>query len=262
MKKYFVSNFMSNNGDINIGILPGKFNTKQIILSVLAILTYSSNDMKIHFIRTADEILLAKCNIVIGDYNSNERLNIAIYSDIQSVWNNSCLVILGERLAKVEREDSFIKESIGKKICELEKTFDVSLFYEDDLCSDNSFEEALNIILKIIEKFIKDSLKDEICYYTLKSYIKHSSQNYIKLPIYTRGWRNIVLSDKEGFKIEYAIFGETRNCYRIEAMDEELDLGTYSDKFNESCYFASDFIKTRSIEQAIKIIKKLPTVNN
>lgn len=259
MKRFLVSKDVGFNNDVNIGIAPGKFDTKQLILSALAVLIHSSDEKFVYFVRTIERTVLAKCNLFINDDFTTMFPVIPSYYDIETTWKKNCKTILRNYSNFDDESIKFIEGSVREKICNLESIDCIMELYEASSSSYNdSFEEALNVTLKLIEKFIKDSLKERMYYLTVKNYVQKADKNYITPPIYVQGWRSIVQNVNCSNQIEYAIFSED-DSYIIEAFDKDLIFKKYVKGMQGVYYSGRFFVKVADMEAALKIIDKLPT---
>ena len=172
MKKFSVGNEVIGRWDFNVGIATGKFDTKQLILSSIAVLTYASYDKMVHFVRTVKREELAKCQLFINDDFTTLFPVIPSFYDVKKNWEQNSKKILAERGVHDEDGLKFVTESVSEKICNLEAIdclMDLyTMQYNDD---SDSFEEALKVTLKLIEKEIKDSVYERIYFNTVKSYV-------------------------------------------------------------------------------------------
>ena len=67
MRNFSVGKEVLTKGDINVGIAPGKFDTKQLILSAIAVLAAEANGGMVRFVRTVNMEQLSKCVLFIND---------------------------------------------------------------------------------------------------------------------------------------------------------------------------------------------------
>jgi len=260
MKRFLVTRDVGFKSDVNIGIAPGKFDTKQLILSALAVLIHSSKERIVHFVRTLERTTLSKCNLFINDDFTTMFPVIPSYHDIETTWKKNCKNILKNYSNYDAESIKFIEESVSEKICDLESIDCIMELYESTHNGySDSFEEALNITLRLIEKFIQDSLKEQMYYLTVKNYIQKTDKNYITPPVYIQGWRSIVRNVNCSGHVEYAIFTEDNNSYMIEAFDKNLIFKKYVKGMQGVYYSGRFFVKVTNMEAALKIIDKLPT---
>ncbi len=261
MKKFLVSNkvFCVAGSDINIGIAPGKFDTKQLILSAIAVLTYFP-EKSVRFIRTVDRKELSKCQLFINDDFTTLFPVIPSYHDIGKTWEKNCEKILNKYSVYDNEAINFIMKSVEEKICNLEPIDCLMHLYTASSNEKDSFEEALEVTLRLIKKAIKDSINDRMLFYTVKAYVEKSTTNYISLPLYVQGWRNILQNVDSENNIEYAIFPDGEDMFVIESLDKDLVMKKHVKGIKGLSYSGRFFVKVADIQTAENVIAKLPTV--
>lgn len=261
MKRFLVGKKVGFRNDINVGIAPGKFDTKQLILSALVVLERASDNNFVQFVRTIDKEELSKCRLFINDDFATDFPQIPSYHDIGLTWERTCKTILNKYSNFNTENMNIVLESVKEKICNLESIDCIMELYEASTLSLDSFEEALNITLKLIEKFISDSLHEAIYLPTVKANVEHSKSNYVHIPVYVQGWRSIIKNiDKMG-KIEYAMFSEdggNSSVYIVEALDKDIVMKKYVKGMADVCYSGRFFVKTSNKKAALNVIDRLP----
>lgn len=261
MKKFLVSNNAGFKHDVNVGIAPGKFDTKQLILSALTVLEKSSEDKFVRFVRTIKREELSKCKLFINDDFTTDFPQIPSYHDIEKTWEKTCDIILKKYINYDEYNLGIVIESVKEKICDLESIDCIMEFYDASPLYSDSFEEALTFTLRLIEKFILDSLNENMFFYTVKANVEKAKENYVFLPLYVQGWRSIIKNMKTAGHIKYAIFPECNNTYIIEAYDKELIFKKYVKGMKGVYYSGRFFVKVTNMETAIKVIERLPNIS-
>lgn len=259
MKKFLVSNEAAANGYVNVGIAPGKFDTKQLILSALVVLERASKNKIVRFVRTINARELAKCKLFINDDFTTDFPQIPSYHDIEETWEKTCKAILRKQANYDENNLNIVIESVKEKICDLEAIDCIMEFYEASWTYKDSFEEALKFTLRLIEKFIADSLNEKMYFYTVKANVQNSKGNYVYIPLYVQGWRSIIKNIEEAKHIEYAIFPEGRDGYIIESYDKDLIFKKHVRTMKGVYYSGRFFVKVRNMETAIEVINRLPS---
>jgi len=267
MKNFFVSSNVGGNelifrNEINVGIAPGKFDTKQLILSAIVVLLYQALGKTVRFVRTIDKTTLSKCNLFINDDFTTMFPVIPSYHDIENTWNKNAKKIIKNYVSYDEESVNIIAESVKEKICDLESIDCIMELYEASNHIKDSFEDALRLTLKLIDKFIMDSIREKMFFLTIKSYVKDSVTNYITPSVYVQGWRSIVRNVDDEHKILYAVFYEADKCYRIESIDKQLIMKKYAKNMPGVCYSGRFFLKVTDMETALKVIEKLPKTIN
>lgn len=261
MRKFSVSNVASDRrmsgGDINVGIAPGKFDTKQLILSAITVLSAEAKNKWVRFVRTINIEELSKCMLFINDDFTTMFPVIPSYHDIEKAWNRNAVEILSRYYVCDEEEIKFASQCVIKKICNLEAIDCMMQLYDSNMA--NSFEDALNIILKFIDKFISDAVKDRMYFGTAKSYVEEATSNYVQFPLYIQDWRNILLNIPNSEKIEYAVFPDEEDTYVIEAFDKDTCVKKYVKGLKGVAYSGRFFVRVNNIETAEHIVAKLPT---
>lgn len=261
MKNFLVSNVAGFRNDINVGIAPGKFDTKQLILSALVVLERASENTFVQFVRTIDRKELAKCRLFINDDFTSDFPKIPSYHDIDKTWAKTYKTIISKYTNYDEESFKIVVESVKEKISDLEAIDCIMELYEAFEYHTDSFEEALKFTLKLIEKFISDSLKERMYFNTVKANMEESNLNYIYLPVYVQGWRTIVKNINPVTQIQYAIFSEdndnSRN-YIIESIDKKIVMKKYVKGMKDVCYSGRFFIKVTNMDAAINVIERLP----
>ena len=259
MKRFLVGSKTMNWGlEFNIGIAPGKFDTKQLILSSLAVLIFSNSDRLVRFVRTLNRDELAKCHLFINDDFTTEFPVIPSFHDVKAQWEKDCDKIIENTLIKDDEGIQYVKESVSKKICNLEAIDCLMELYSRDDTRVDSFENALNVTLQIIEKEISDSVQERMHYNTIKLYVERATSNYILPPFYVQGWRNIVDNVNGGVNIDYAIFSDDDGSLMIECYDKNIILKKYIKGMPDIIYSGRFFVKVSDINAAKKVISKLP----
>jgi len=258
MRKFIVSDNVNQSLEFNVGIAPGKFDTKQLILSAITVLATNAIGDVVRFVRTIERKELAKCRLFINDDFTTMFPVIPSYHDIEQTWDENCYKILKNMARYDESGIKIASESIKEKICNLESIDCLMELYECKYQNTDSFEDALNLTIKLIEKFISDSISEMMYFNTIKIYVERATGNYIDPPIYVQGWRSIVNNLDLAGKIQYAIFHEEKNIYRIESVDKNLILKKYIKGMEGVCYSGRFFIKVKDMEIALKVIERLP----
>lgn len=256
MRKFSVSSKGLKGECINVGIAPGKFDTKQLILSSLVVLKYEAKNTIVRFVRTIDRNELAKCKLFINDDFTTLFPVIPSYHDVSKTWEDSYRTILSKQYID-ESAMEFVKDSVEEKISNLE-AIDCIMDLYDNIRQD-SFEEAFNVTLKLIDKFINDSIYEKMYYATVKYCVDNMKSNFINPPVYIQGWRNIVKLANANSFVEYAIFPDNNNCFVIESYDKDTVMKKYVKGMRGVCYSGRFFVKVTNLEDAYKVIEKLPT---
>lgn len=257
MKNFLVSSVIGR-GDLNVGIAPGKFDTKQLILSAIVVLSEMSSEKMVRFVRTIRTEELSKCKLFINDDFVTLFPSIPSYHDIEKTWIKNSEKILSKFAMCGEKEIEFVKNSVKEKVCNLEAIDCLMELYDVYDRFTDSFEKALSVTLKLIEKSIKDSVNEIMYYHTIVAYVERATANYITPPIYVQGWRNIVASVTGGNKIEYAIFPDDDGTLVIEAFNKDIILKEYVRRMQGLTYSGRFFVKVGDIETAEKVIERLP----
>lgn len=259
MRKFLVSNIV-HEGDLNVGIAPGKFDTKQLILSAIVVLSGIASKRIVRFVRTMKREELAKCKLFINDDFVTLFPAIPSYHDIENTWVKNSQKILSEYAMCGEKEFEFVKNSVKEKVCNLEAIDCLMELYDGYNRTVDSFENALKVTLKLIEKSIKDSVNEILYYNTIVSYIERATANYITPPVYVQGWRNIVASTANGNKIEYAIMPDEDGTLVIEAFNrKQIVMKEHVRNMNGLTYSGRFFVKVGDMDTAEKVIERLPS---
>ena len=259
MRRFSVGNDVLSRGDINVGIAPGKFDTKQLILSSIAVLSAEATGGMVRFVRTVNMKELSKCVLFINDDFTTMFPVIPSYHDIENAWNKNAAKILKKYAVYDEEGKDFISSSVIEKICNMEAIDCIMQLYSaDNYSSVDSFEEALDVTLKFIDKFIKDSVKDRMFYLTIKAYVDKAEENYISLPVYVQGWRHILSLLPSADKIEYVILPDEEGTYVVEARDKEMSVKKYVKGLKGITYSGRFFVRVNGIDVAESVVSKLP----
>lgn len=260
MKKFLVRNEAGFEYDINVGIAPGKFDTKQLILSALTVLERSSERNMVIFVRSIQPQELAKCILFINDDFTTDFPQIPSYHDIEETWERTSKAILSRYTNYDKNSLKIVIESVKEKICDLEAIDCIMEFYDASSKYRDSFEEALTFTLRLIEKFIADSIKENTFFRTVEANVQNSKANYVYIPVYVQGWRSVIRNIGSASGIKYAIFPECDNNYIIEAYDKKLIFKKYVKGMKGVYYSGRFFVKVTSMETALKVIDRLPNV--
>lgn len=259
MRNFSVSNVASDRkvlrGDVNVGIAPGKFDTKQLILSAIAVLSAEAQDKWVRFVRTINMAELSKCNLFINDDFTTMFPVIPSYHDIEDAWNKNATRILKKHYVCDEEGVEFVSRCVVKKICNLEAIDCMMQLF--DINVSESFEDALNTILKFIDKFISDAVRGKMYLKTVKLYIEKTNSNYVELPLYIQDWRHIVSIIPNSEKVEYAIFPDG-DTYLVEAFDKNICIKKYVKGLKGIVYSGRFFVRASDLHAAEKIVSKLP----
>lgn len=260
MKNFSVGKNVAFGGDVNVGIAPGKFDTKQLILSSIVVLSALAKGEIARFVRTVNLSELSRCKLFINDDFTTMFPVIPSCHDIKTTWEENSKDILRMFFVCDEEGIEKVTKSVEDKICNLEAIDFIMELYENRKNSgEDTFEEALNITLNLIEKYIRDSARERMYYLTIKNYVDLAEENYIAPPSYVHGWRNILKDLPNGEKIEYAIFPDTDNTYIIESKNKNISIKKYVKGANGITYSGRFFVRVNSKETAKELIKKLPT---
>lgn len=262
MKRFLVGSTVGSEvrgkADFNIGIAPGKFDAKQLILSSIAVLTFATDKKLVRFVRTVKKEELAKCQLFINDDFTTMFPVIPSYHDVVKQWEaNSSKILFNSGICD-EEGVKFVTDSVSEKICNLEAIDCLMDLYSTRDQHVDSFESALEVTLRLIEKEIQDSIEERIYYQTIKAYVEKAEANYIEPSIYVQGWRNIVLSVEGGNNIQYAIFPDDDGTLVIEALDKNIIMKKYVKRMPNVSYSGRFFVKVSDMEAAKKVIEKLP----
>ena len=258
MRRFSVGNEVIGREDFNVGIAPGKFDTKQLILSSLAVLTFATEDRMVKFIRTVNRDELAKCQLFINDDFTTIFPVIPSYHDVVKQWETNSRKILKNTQICDEEGIAFVIDSMSEKISNLEAIDCLMELYSTHYSCEDSFGNALEVTLKLIEKEIRDSIDERIYYNTIKAYVEKADSNYIEPSIYVQGWRNIVANIEDGENIEYALFPDDNGTMVIESFDKSIIMKKYAKGMPNVSYSGRFFVKVGDKESAIKVIEKLP----
>lgn len=260
MRNFFVSDVASNEkvveGDVNVGVAPGKFDTKQLILSAIAVLSAKAKGKWVRFVRTINIEELSKCTLFINDDFTTMFPVIPSYHDIEEAWNKNAAVILSKHYVCDDEGIKFVSQCVIKKICNLEAIDCMMQLYDSSAL--NSFEDALNTILKFIDKFISDAVKDRMYLETVKMYVAKSTSNYVQFPLYIQDWRYMLSIIPNAENIEYAILPDDENTYVVEAFDKNLCVKKHVKGLKGVVYSGRFFVRVTDIQTAEKIVAKLP----
>lgn len=260
MKNFSVGNNAVFYGDVNVGIAPGKFDTKQLILSSIIALSAISRGEMVRFVRTINRAELARCKSFINDDFTTMFPVIPSYHDIETTWKDNSREILKMFYVTDEEGIEKVTKSVEEKICNLEAIDFIMELYESKRTSAfDSFEAALNVTLDLIEKYIKDSVRDRMYYMTVKNYVDMAESNYIAPCVYVHGWRNILNELPEAQKIEYAIFPDADSTYIIESRNKNISLKKYVKGAAGVTYSGRFFVRVNSKETAYELIKRFPS---
>ena len=260
MRRFSVSSKVIDSRTFNIGIAPGKFDTKQLILSGLAVLNFYPRKGHIRFVRTLNPDELSKCQLFINDDFTTMFPVIPSYHDVKGQWEEiSSNILVGFGMCD-EDGVRFVTESVSEKICNLEAIDCLMDLYFTPVINSNfdSFESALEVTLKLIEKEIRDSIDERVYYSCVKVYIEKATKNYIIPPMYVQGWRNIVANVPEGENIDYAVFPDHDGTLVIESFDKDIIMKKYVKGMNGISYSGRFFVKVSDINTAEKVIERLP----
>ncbi len=262
MKKFLVSNKVVLKKHFNIGIMPGKFDTKQLILSTIAILKHESYDNIVYFIRTTNPEELSKCQLFINDDFTTLFPVIPSYHDVAKQWVENSPEILNKYGVYDEESLKVVTESVEEKISNFEVLDCLMDLYSSTYSefSEDSFQKALKITYELVEKAIMDSVNERIYSQTVIAYIEKADTNYITPPIYVQGWRNIVKCHPKGKNIMYAVFPDDRRegTLVIEAFDKSIIMKKHVKGMPGISYSGRFFIKVNNMETAFKVIDRLP----
>lgn len=259
MRKFFVGNSCNTTyKTINVGIAPGRFDTKQLILSALAVLAYATTDVNIRFVRSVNKEQLAGCQVFINDDFTTMFPVIPSFHDIESTWDNNAKDILKAYAVLNDEEVLKIGKSVKTKICNLESIDCLMEMYEVLHKNVDCFEDALSLTLSLIEKFVKDSIDELMFFFTVKAYTDTLTDNYITLPLYIQGWRNIVRELGAHNSVEYAVFPEGNDAYLIESYDKDMVMKKHVKGMHGLLYSGRFFVKVTDLETAKHVLAKLP----
>lgn len=259
MKNFSVSNYVMGMDSVNIGISPGKFDTKQLILSSIAVLFFSAIQKNVHFVRTLEREELSKCQMFINDDFTTIFPVIPSYNDVEKQWKENSSQILSAFHIYDEESISFVSGAVGEKICNLESIDCLMDLYsiQTNMYID-SFDEALKITLKLIKKEIKDAIDEKIYFHTIKLFVENANDNYFESNIYVQGWRHIIKNINNGTNISYAVFPDEDGTLLIESFDKNIIMKKYVKGMPGVSYSGRFFIKVRDIDVAKNVIQKLP----
>lgn len=247
-------------GDINIGVAPGRFDTKQLILSAIAVLYAESLDKFVKFVRTVDMTVLSKCSMFINDDFTSLFPVIPSYYDIEKTWDNNCERILRKYNVIDKESVEIVSKSVKEKICNLE-AMDcmMELYTPDNSYYHDSFSDALKITLRLIEKAIVDSANDKIFSLSLIQAVENATSNYIISQMYVPGWRRLIFNMESATNVEYAIFADNGGTYFIEALNKDLILKKYVKGLKGLTYSGRFFLRVNDLQRAKEIIQVLPS---
>lgn len=263
MRNFSVGKEVLTKRDINVGIAPGKFDTKQLILSAIAVLAAEANGGMVRFVRTVNMEQLSNCVLFINDDFTTMFPVIPSYHDIATAWNKNAASILKKYSVYDDDGKDFVNSSVIEKICNLEAIDCIMQLYKTDNYSYiDSFEEALNVTLGFIDKFIADSVKDRMFFLTVKAYVNEAEVNYLKLPVYVQGWRHILSLLPNAESIDYVIFPDEENTFVVEAKDKEMSVKKYVKGLKGITYSGRFFVRVNDIDVAEKVVSKLPKRKN
>lgn len=260
MRNFSVSNVASDErmsgGEVNVGIAPGKFDTKQLILSAITVLSAEAQSKWVRFVRTINMAELSKCNLFVNDDFTTMFPVIPSYHDIEKTWNKNAQSILARYYVCDKEGIEFVSSAVVDKICNLEAIDCMMQLYDKN--EENTFEDALNIILKFIDKFIADAVKGRMYMGTVEAYLEKAKSNYVEFPIYVQDWRHMLSLISNAEKIDYAVFPDEEGTYIVEAFDKNLCVKKYVKGLKGIVYSGRFFVRVNDLKIAETVISKLP----
>ena len=257
-KKLYDDGLIDKGKDFFIGMAPGKFDTKQLVLCTLAVFA-NRKSRHVSFIRTLDSNVLRKCDYFINDDFVSMIPMIPSYYDISLMWEKNFVDIL-RNFSRYNESPIMnnVKDLLIERFSNL-YSMDclMSLYNPND--PDKGLEKAIDIAIILFTEIIERTINDVILIPTIEAAIENmKGNNYIYIPLYSDNWRQIILENFESNNLDYVIFPDTNGSYVIGSMDEDFKMSKHIKGIQNVAYSGKFYVKVADIKTAEKIITKLP----
>lgn len=257
MKNFSVTQtiWQKTDDEIFIGIAPGKFDTKTIILCALAVMR--DYNYHVNFVRTLQHNELKKCNCFINDDFVSLIPSIPSYHDIDKMWNNFYTDIIRSVKICNTIQTAFIYDVIMNKLMNLD-SMDLIMQLYNPSEPDNTFEKAIDITISIISSMIQNAATDSMYEGTIANLVaKEPKTNYVIFPLYTENWRIMLKRINNSQHIQYVILPDN-GIYLIASMDKDFAIHKHIKGKPNVAYSGRYYAKVSDINTAINIVNELP----
>lgn len=261
MKKFSVRNdsmMFGNKGEIlQIGVVPGKFATKQILLCVLAMMASSCENIR--FVRTLEQEQLAKCNLFITDAFATAFPSIPVYNNIDVLWKEKHRDIIENIGVQVPPE--YVFENTKSELTKLEN-FDILMKYNEYNISskyneeNKGFEKAIKLAYELIKTTLYSVASEYMYVPTLNLEIENANSEILELP-FNSNWKNALKNHPMADQIKFVIVPEGKKLYRVECVNQDLDVRKLVRGYGNLISSTKFFAKVALIEYAYELIAKI-----
>lgn len=253
MKKFSVSNeamvFARDEEMLQIGLVPGEFDTKQIVLCVMAMM--SSNCDYIKFVRTLDNEELKYCRLFITDAFASSFPSIPVYNSIDKVWIENYKDIV--KHINVYSDPEYVLENSKEDLYNLEN-FDILRRYNKYNDENKGFEKAIKLAYELIKTTIQSVAAEHMYVSTINLEIEKVKDDVLKLPL-NSNWRNALKNHLRGDKIQFVIVPESDNLFRVECVNQSTDVRKIVKGYRNLVFSGRFFAKVNSLEHAYELIE-------
>ncbi len=241
----------SFNEDVNIGVVPGVFDAKQLVLCALAVLIHNSEHKYVRFVRTLDKEQLAICNRFITDGFAKKFPQIPSYNNVGKVWKQYGRVIIQSMYGNFA-DYNVARDYAEADICKFEN-FDILTQYNayvlgNGRTENESFNCAIEKAYELLLAIIDSAVNRARSMYTVDAYLEKAEENILYLPF------NINYSGIKMNQIDWVIVKEEDGIYRVDNLSEELDLRQCIDQKLDVIYSGRFFAKVTNYDVALELI--------
>ncbi len=252
MKKFSVKNnamfFATEEEVLQVGVVSGEFDTKQIVLCAMAV--FASKCEHIRFVRSEDNEQLKYCKLFITDAFSTNFPSVQSYYNVSKVWESKYKDILENM--KLYTEYDYVLENAKQDLYNLEN-FDVLRKCNNYRDENKGFEKALKIAYEMITTILSSVASEYIYSETLNRQIENAKDEILELEI-NSNWRNALSKHPKANQINFVIVPENNDLYRVELVNSSIDVRKLVKGYRNLVFSGRFFAKVNSIDNAYELI--------
>lgn len=237
---------------LQVGVVPGEFDTKQIMLGVLIIM--SNPNIQVRFVRSLDINQLKYCKLFITDAFASQFPSIPAHNNIQKVWTKNYKGIVKKYLG-TDVNPKYILENV-KEILDKLENFDIIRTYNNPRDENQGFANAIQACHGMLETILHSQALDCMHDTTIRILMDNLQNGILELPI-RMNWRNIIKEHQNRVFVKFVIIPEAQNLYRIEHIDEEVDVRELVKGYKNLKFSGKFYAKVGSIDEANELAKSL-----
>lgn len=239
---------------VSIGIIPGRFDSKQVMLAAIAIMYFTAKDRKIQIVRTIDRKQLEKCNLFLTDAFDCQMNNISIYNSVSDIWEDYGEII--SRDVDCSVDSIMVLNYAQRKICALEKFDFLSEYNNFCLTKDENenLERAINQAIVMIREIVTSAAAQSKMHFSILKYIEEAKCDILYIPFSINAKETV---SKVAPHIRWIITKEFDDLYMLESTDDAIDIRRIIKDYKNVIYVGRDFCKVSTYEGVLLLLASM-----